>query len=142
MCQVSDKIKLCSCKTKDVEQLKHYWVLNRPKNKDEVMLGDIIPPADIGEQLEKLNIHTLRTQLNNENCYDVVLLHEENDILELHFTCTLQPKTEPMFHEYGNYLVYAFVFKKGKWRKTSYDPFGNSLSFVQAGKIKQRFVKL
>ncbi len=139
MCQVSDKIKLCSCKTKDVTELKHYWVLMCPENKEGEMLGTIIPPADIGEQLEKLNIHTLRTQLNNGNCFDVELLHQEKDILELHFTCTPQPKTESMFQDYSNYLVYAFVYKKGKWRKTNYDHFGNNLSSVQEGKIEQPF---
>ena len=26
MCTVSDKLKLCSCKTENVERLKHYWI--------------------------------------------------------------------------------------------------------------------
>ena len=142
MCKVSDKIKLCSCKAQHVERLKHYWVLNRPEKKDEFILGSIIPPANIGERVEKFNINTLRRQLNNGNCLDVELSHQENDILELHFTCRLEPGIDKISPGVGNYLVYAFAFKKGKWRKTSFDHFGNNLSSIQAGKILRPFVNL
>jgi hypothetical protein len=140
MCKISDKIKLCSCKTKNVDRLKHYWVLNRPEKKDIEMLGSIIPPADIGEKIEKFNITTLRKQLNDGNCFDIELSHQENDVLELHFTCTPKLDSGKTDSDFGNYLVYAFVFKKGKWKKTSYDHFGNNLSEVQAGKILTPFI--
>ena len=139
MCKISDKLKLCSCRTENVQRLKHYWVLNRPEDKDVFMLGDIVPPADIGERVEKYNIHSLRKQLNNGNCFDVNLVHQENDILELHFTCRQKPDIDKPTSYPGNYLVYAFVYKKGKWRKTSYDPFGNNISAVQVGKILTPF---
>jgi hypothetical protein len=138
MCKISNKLKLCSCKTRNAQQLKHYWVLNRPEDKGVYTLGDIIPPADIGEQVEKYNIHSLGKQLNNGNCFDINLAHQENDILELHFTCK-QPGIDHSTSYARNYLVYAFVYKKGKWRKTSYDPFGNNIIAVQAGKILTPF---
>ena len=69
------KLKLCSCRTENVQRLKHYWVLNRPEDKDEFILGEIVPPANIGERVEKYNINSLRKQLNNGNCFDVDLVH-------------------------------------------------------------------
>jgi hypothetical protein len=83
MCKISDKLKLCSCRIENVQRLKHYWVLNRPEDKGVFILGEIVPPADIGERVEKYNINSLRKQLNNGNCFDVNLVHQENDILEL-----------------------------------------------------------
>ena len=134
MCKVSDKLKLCSCKIENVESLKHYWILNRPEDKDQFTIGLILPPANIGEQIEKFNVNRLRKQLNNGDCFDVTLIHQENDILELHFTC--KPKNDT---DSGNYLVYAFVYKNGKWKKTSHDPFGNNMNSLQTGRILRPF---
>jgi hypothetical protein len=85
MCQVSDKLKLCSCKAKEAQSLKHYWILNRPVDRGYFTLGPIVAPADIGKLNELNNINSLRKQLNNGNCFDVNLVHQENDVLELHF---------------------------------------------------------
>lgn len=134
MCKVSDKLKLCSCKTEDVQTLKHYWVLKRPFKTEDYLLGSIVPPADIGEELEKYNIITLQKILNEGNSFDVELQHEEKDILELHFTVKSNDSS------WGNYLVYAFVFRKGKWKPTEYDHFGNGLSEVRGGKVLKPFV--
>jgi hypothetical protein len=137
---ISNKIKLFSCKTAHVESLKHYWILHRPENMGQFTLGEILPPADIGEETEKFNINELRKQLNDGNCFDSDLLHQEKDILALHFTCNpASNKSEPTSYS-GNYLIYAFAFKNGKWRKTSYDHFLNNLSEIQAGKILKPFV--
>jgi hypothetical protein len=38
MCKVSNKFKLCTCKTDDVEKLCHYWIFYRQvPGKDERM---------------------------------------------------------------------------------------------------------
>jgi hypothetical protein len=140
MCKISNKIKLCSCKTAHVESLKHYWILHRPENKDEFNLGEILPPAYIGEETEKFNVNALRTQLNDGNCFDTDLLHQEKDILALHFTCNPALKNSEPTSYAGNYLVYAFAYKNGKWKKTSYDHFLNNLTEIQAGKILNPFV--
>jgi hypothetical protein len=141
MCKISDKLKLCTCRTENVQSLKHYWVLNRHEALDSYVLGSIIPPADIEEQVEKYNLNTLRKLLNDGNCFDVKLDHQENDILELHFTCQQKLDTENQLSDSGNYIVYAFKFTNGKWRKTKYDPFGNNLTTVQGGKILTPLVK-
>ena len=137
MCTISDKLKLCTCKADDVEILKHYWVLKKPVENDIFKKGTIIPPANIGGEIEKYNIDTLTQQLNDRSCFDkdVMLIHGENYILELHFTCFPELYSE-------NYLVYAFIYKNGKWIETKYDHFGNDLSKIQGGKIVKPFIKL
>lgn len=136
MCKVSDKLKLCSCKAEDVQRLKHYWVLMRPFKTQDYIIGSILPPADINEKLEKYNLNTLQKILNEGNSFDVEIQHEEKDILELHFTV----KTSRNDLYFSPYLVYAFVFRKGKWKSTEYDHFSNGLSQVQGGKVIRPFI--
>lgn len=140
MCTVSDKFKLCSCKTKNVEDLKHYWILKRPTEKTHLVVGEMILPADIGEEADKLNQKIILTQLNKSNCFDIELQHQENDILELHFTFKADPKR---FHNllpcYGDFLAYAFKFKKGNWKKYNYDPFEIDFDEIHKGKILRPF---
>ena len=134
MCKVSDKLKLCTCKTENVQRLKHYWVLNRYNKQNYGTEGDIIPPPDIGEGTEKYNIQTLLRLLNERYCFDTEMHLHQKDVLELHFT--LDPEKY-----FGNYLTYAFVFKNNKWKAGDYDPFGNNMEEIQNGKILRPFVK-
>jgi hypothetical protein len=85
MCTVSDQLKLCSCKTEKVENLKHYWILKRHNGENYCIIGEPILPADIGDDADKVNSRILQKQLNSGNCFDIELQHQENDILELHF---------------------------------------------------------
>lgn len=136
MCTVSDKLKLCTCNTTDVERLKHYWILKMPEENGITMIGTIMPPVIIGEEVEKYNVETLTKQLNSGNCFDkdLNLILGEKYILELYFTCFPKLYTE-------NYLAYAFVHKNGKWQETEYDYFGNNTRKVQGGKIVGPFKK-
>src|SRR5688572_18962042 len=118
MCTVSDKIKLCSCKT-DATRLRHYWVLNRVDHTDTLTLGDIVCPPRLSDHTHKLNKKLLLQLLNNGNCFDVEMQHQEGNILELHFTCQ-----DPFSREDAP-LTYAFIYKNGKWKTTKYDPFGD-----------------
>jgi hypothetical protein len=45
MCKISDQIKLCSCEIEQLEELKNYWVLRRPYESDEAIIGMIMVPA-------------------------------------------------------------------------------------------------
>lgn len=139
MCTVSDKLKLCTCKTKDVERLKHYWMLQRPNGQGEEMLGDIILPADIGENKNKMNVETICKKLNGGNCFDVALQHCEGDILKLHFTVANDRENDLLYNGYGNYLAYAFTFKNNRWKKAEYDPFSANADVVKQGKILHAF---
>jgi hypothetical protein len=138
MCTVSDQLKLCSCKTKDVKSLKHYWRLRREKEENEFrvcIMGSIIPPANIGEKAHEMNENTILKQLNQNNCFDVELQHQENDILELHFTC------QASNDEYGNYLAYCFRFENKQWIVSDYDPFAKQHLLLHSGKISEPFLK-
>lgn len=142
MCTVSDKLMLCTCKTENVEQLKHYWILKRPTEKTHWVVGEMILPADIGENADKLNQKIILTQLNNGNCFDIELQHQEDDILELHFTFNADPKRfYNLLPCYGNFLAYAFKFRNGKWRKDDYNPYEIDFDEVQKGKIVRPFSK-
>ena len=116
MCTVSDKLKLCSCKTENVERLKHYWILRRPTEETHWVVGLMILPADIGK-------------------------HQENDILELHFTIKANSRrNQNLLLSHGDFLAYAFKFKKGKWTKDNYNPFEIDFEEVQKGKIVRPFL--
>ena len=133
MCKVSDQLKLCSCKTRNIERLKHYWILKRPNGGNESIMGDAILPANIGEDADKINIEALAKMLNSGNCFDTELHHQEEDILILHFTFNADSYD-------GNYFAYAFVFKNNKWEETDYDPFGANLDDVQKGRVINPFL--
>lgn len=130
MCEISDKLKLCTCKASDVSLLKHYWRLSRPFNDDSVTLGEIIPPADIGAHTEQLNKGTLARLLNSGHCFDVKMDMQEGDVLILYFSCR------------DSYLAYGFEYKKSKWKFFDSDPFGNGLMDIKEGKILRPFKRM
>ena len=123
MCTISNNLKLCTCKTTEVETLKHYWILYRPHFTGMEVLGSISAPADISMETELYNQETLNTLLNAGNCFDVDMKVRERDVLQLYFSCQ------------GSYLTYAFTFRKNKWQSTVYDPFANDLAEKLSGKI-------
>ncbi|MBS1745435.1 MAG: hypothetical protein JST21_04625 [Bacteroidetes bacterium] len=135
MCTVSDNLKLCTCKVKNVKQLKDYWILKRPTEKTLWVEGIILIPKGIDKKSDKLNQAIILKQLNNGNCFDIEIQHNENDILELHFSYKFEPENnQPLFFN-SDYLVYAFKFEKGKWKIDEYDPFEMDFYEVHKGKI-------
>ena len=86
MCKISDKLKLCTCKAKDIYKLKHYWKLKKLNGSELIIVGEMILPVQIGEQAERYNITTLTKLLNAGTCFDVAPILQENDVLYLHFT--------------------------------------------------------
>ena len=140
MCKVSDKLKLCSCKTQDIRKLKHYWILKRNDGGDLSVVGEAMLPANIGDEADKVNADTLCNMLNEGNCFDIEMQHRQNDILELHFTYYADRNNFMNLPWNGNFLVYAFRFRNKKWRKTDYDSFGLNLEDIQSGKIVRPFV--
>lgn len=141
MCTVSDKLKLCTCKTENVKQLKHYWILKRPTDRTYFVIGEMILPAYIGEAADKINQNKILSQLKNGNCFDIELQHKENDILELHFTYKADPDTFLNLPCHGDFLAYAFKYKNGKWRNSSYNPYEINFDEIQKGKISNPFAK-
>ena len=138
MCTVSDKLKLCACKTENVERLKHYWILYKYQKSEVIMMGEPMLPQEweIGKENNKYNKTKLETLLNERNCFDVDLRINNKDILELNFSYT--SKTNP---EITTHLVYEFIYKKNKWTVSEYCPFNTDKSQKQQGKIKNPFSK-
>ena len=138
MCTISDKLKLCTCKTENVTHLKHYWILYKYQKSEIIMMGEPMLPQEwkIGEENNEYNKTKLATLLNESNCFDVDLSINHKDILELNFTCT--SKTNP---QSTTHLVYEFIYKNGKWIANEYNPFNTDKLQKQQGKIKSPFTK-
>ncbi|SDE25101.1 hypothetical protein [Niabella drilacis] len=138
MCTVSDKLKLCTCKTENVEQLKHSWILYKYHKSEVILMGEPMLPQEyeIGKENEEYNKKKLETLLNERNCFDVDLTINNKDILELNFSCTSKANPDRTIH-----LVYEFIYKKDKWTVSEYDPFNTDKLQKQQGKIKTSFTK-
>ena len=135
MCTISDKLKLCTCKD-GVENLEHYWVLRRGINNGYNIVGEILPPLEIGKELDKLNINTIQKLLNEGYCFDVDLNLQDDDSLILYFTCNNDQLQYPIS---GNYLAYSFVYKNSKWKAVAYEPIQDFRAAIQKGKLLNPF---
>ena len=112
MCRVSDKLKLCTCKTEDVYKLKHYWIFYRfIEGQKRIVIGSVNPPYRLDLFLDMINRQSLMRILNEESPFDVNLSPAANDLLSLHFTCGENDK-----------LVYGFKFEDNEWCDEPYDP--------------------
>ena len=117
MCEISDKIKFCTCSS-DVENLKHYWVLHRKSaNSDDMQIcvGMYMMPNEKAQEFLKINSTTLVNRLNDSDAFDVDLELKNKDILEV----VINNRSE----NYEDRVTYAFEYNKGKWKSTDYDPF-------------------
>jgi hypothetical protein len=65
MCTVSDKIKFCTCNTKDIAKAKHIWTLRRYVGfQGSVIMGEIMPPYQIDEETDMHNRKLLLQRIN------------------------------------------------------------------------------
>ncbi len=78
--------------------------------------------------------------LNSGDCFDLKLYHQENDILQLHFTLDARSETQSLPRQSG-YLAYAFIYQNKKWKVTDYDPFDANFGDIQKGKIVMPFAR-
>ncbi|MBS1744529.1 MAG: hypothetical protein JST21_00010 [Bacteroidetes bacterium] len=132
MCKVSDKLKLCTCKTKNIEQLKHYWILYKYQKSNIILVGEPILPQEyeIGKETNEYNYNKLEDLLNGENCFDIDIEINNKDILILKFTCSQTPDKTKQID-----LVYEFVYKNYKWTANEYDPFDTNRLEKYKGKV-------
>lgn len=138
MCTVSDKLKLCTCKTENIKKLKHYWILYKYQKSEIIMMGEPMLPQEweIGKENDKYNKMKLETLLNERNCFDLELSINNKDILELNFSYTSKTNPKDTTH-----LVYEFIYKRDKWTVNEYNPFNTDKLQKQQGKIKNPFTK-
>lgn len=138
MCKISDRLKLCTCKTEDVELLKNYWILYKYKKSNVFLMGEPMLPQyyEIGKETNEYNYNKLEELLNTRNCFDIDIEINNKDILELNFTYSFSSEKIQQIH-----LVYEFVYKNNKWRANEYDPFDTNKLEKSNGKIVNVFNK-
>jgi hypothetical protein len=131
MCNISNKIKLCSCTNRSVNKLDHYWILHRfNEAKDIIIIGEPIMPYEMPNPNYGINAATLTTRLNDNDAFDIAIKFEEKDQLEIVFN---QLAKDP-----SKTLIYYFKYTNGKWFEEDTDPFDlmNHYDEFKFGKLK------
>lgn len=109
MCKVSKDLKLCSCvgeiSESDIGKLEHYWIYERLTNGEQsrFRIGETVYTVD---RIQALNVQGLTETLNSRNCFDFELTPEQDDKLELYFTCK----------ESSLRTNFEFRYKNGAWK--------------------------
>jgi hypothetical protein len=137
MCEISDKLKLCTCK-KDVSKLKYTWHYYRfVGNKEGLIYGEIMAPFHLEEKLEAQNLKTLTALLNDGNIFDVEISPKPKDRLRLVFDLSVDEKDSSL-------LTYEFKYTAGRWKPCESEPFyhENYMKQVAKGKIVDGFTNL
>lgn len=112
MCNVSDKLKLCTCDAGKVIE-GNYWTLFRfVGDKRIVTIGEPVVLATIDATKDNNNKNLLLQLLNDGNVFDEPLYAVEKDKLLISFD----------LGEKGR-LNYGFLYKNKKWNNTDYDFF-------------------
>ena len=134
MCQVSDKMKFCTCSPAERKTLENGWIFHRYVGEKEIsILGSTTMPADwTNPKLSEINYEMLTKRLNEPDAFDVKLRANELDRLEIFFTPP--PGT-------GEPLQYVFEYKDGEWGKAPWEPFDlqNYYKRRTSGKIDNAF---
>ena len=114
MCEVSDKLQLCSCAKVDIDNAKHYWVYYRfVKGQEIELMGLTMMPVEIDEKTDLYNRVLLKKLLNEKAVFDKPIRPKKGDMLKL----SLHVKNE------SQKLTYGFKYTKGKWEEEEYDFF-------------------
>ncbi len=135
MCEISDKLKLCTC-NKGVSKLKYTWEYYRyVGNKGFYIEGEIMMPVDLEPELEAHNRELLTRLLNDGNVFDFEVTPKFRDRLVLHFDLSHEKEDE-------KFLVYEFLFVKGHWKFSEAGPFfiEENMKQIAHGKIENGLV--
>ena len=129
MCTISDKVILCTCNIKNIDNLKHYWILFRfDPEQGERLVGEPLGLYEFLRTENPNNIALLLDKLNNENIFDQPLEFKEKDRLQISIH----------FKENEYATDFGFEYKNGKWKILEFDFFDwKSEHFeIKEGKIK------
>jgi hypothetical protein len=133
MCEISTKIKFCSCVSDDVDvdQLNHYWTLSKKRKSDLMtyVLGLMMLPTENIDPYYQSNVLTLESRLNEPDAFDFDPNFKNGYVLDI----VINNKSES--HQIFNY---TFKFSKGKWKHKSYDSYDliNDFYEIGVGKMK------
>lgn len=135
MCEISDKLKLCTC-NKGVSKLNYTWEYYRyVGNKGIYTMGEIMMPFSLEPALEEHNRELLTRLLNDGNVFDFEVTPKFRDRLVLHFDLSDEKDDDKL-------LTYEFLFVKGIWKFSKADPFyiENNMKHITGGKIENGLV--
>jgi hypothetical protein len=129
MCLISSDLKLCTCSTKNVERLKHYWILYRYEGQKLIdFIGLCLPPVSLSDKNFFINEMVLTKRLNEKDVFDKPMKFMENDCLEIVFNNNA---------EFGESLIYNFKYVGDKWEYRDVSPFElNEYISIKEGKLK------
>lgn len=135
MCIISDNIKFCTCIDDNIaiEELNHYWVLNRfNKNKNLDLLGEVMLPFDKSTPNYIENGLKISKALAKTESFDKQIAFKEKDRLQIVLNNTNENSDEVM--------EYEFEYLSGTWGSIDdADPFyiSNYFDEIGAGEIKE-----
>ncbi|RZJ34740.1 MAG: hypothetical protein EOO51_08410 [Flavobacterium sp.] len=132
MCELSDKIKFCTCAAKSTDSLRHYWILHRfNANKEEFTLGmPNFPDEELYLFDHQANKTKLATRLNEPDAFDFDADFRSKDRFEIVLN-------NDSFDDQR--VTYYFDYSKGKWRIDNADCYFdtvNNFDEIRFGKIK------
>ena len=77
MCEVSDKLQLCSCAKVDIDNAKHYWVYYRfVKGQEIELMGLTMMPVEIDEKTDLYNRVLLKKLLVQHGRFFILAIPE------------------------------------------------------------------
>jgi len=134
MCEVSDKLQLCTCSATDIENARHYWIYHRfVKGQEIEVMGLSIMPYFLDEETDLKNRNLLKNLLNEHSVFDKPIQPQEGDLLSLSFRVDKESQQ----------LTYGFKYTGGRWEEEEYDVFGWMAHHreIKHGKIKKALKK-
>lgn len=136
MCKISDNIKFCSCvdANTDVEELNHYWVLNRYnkyKNLEIEILGELRLPLDEFTPNYIENGINISKALTKTDCFDKPITFKEKDRLQI------------VLNNNDEVMVFEYEYTSGAWLSIeNKDPFylSNNFDEINFGEVKEDWI--
>jgi hypothetical protein len=115
VCELSRKLKLCTCDVGSVAELDHYWVFHRfVEGKNEMVIGRVAMPPKLDAKVEAHNRSVLLARLNESDAFDVDLKPRDGDRLRLTF------RFSKGFPAKDKTITYGYAKKDGRWVEEAY----------------------
>lgn len=103
MCEISEKLKLCTCNS--VDNILNYWIYYKNESRNnETIIGEVVAPYNFQKESAIQTSSQLIKMLNQQNCFDFEINHFENDQLLIQIEI-----------KQGVIKKYYFKYKLGRW---------------------------